>query len=182
MASANAELNQRRRRADAYAAPGRRAGARPAYQPYTAYRTPQRATQQDEADYHPAIQLKTLTPSEIRAIVLVVFVVTAVAIGVIALAAQAAVTQKEINDLKKDITQVGDDIANIKIEIEQAQNMQSIKGRAQSELGMSEPMFDQYVYVSDLPEAQADFSRYIKERAYGGERTQATESEPESEQ
>lgn len=133
----------------------------------------------DEADYHPVTPFKTLTWAEIRAICLVVLVVTAVAMGVIMLAAKAAVTQKEINNLKRDIAQVDDDIANIKIEIEQANNMQLIKIRAQEELGMKEPEFDQYVYLSELPEPLTDFGRYIKERAYGGARSQAPEAIPE---
>jgi len=87
------------------------------------------------------------------------------------------VTQKEINSLKRNIAQVDDDIANLKIEIEQSQNMQLIKNRARDELDMQEPSFDQYVYISELPEPQSDFGRYIKERAYGGARSQAAEPE-----
>ena len=178
MATGTAELNYQRRRADVYTAPSRRGSARPAFRPYEPPATPpgeeRRAIPKprNEADYHPALQLKTLTPAEVRAIVLVIFVVTAVAMGIILLAAEAAVAQKEINDLKKGIAQVNDDIANLKIEIEQAQNMQYIKGRAQAEFGMKAPAFDQYVYVSDLPETGSDFGRYIKERAYGGARDQ----------
>ena len=155
----------------------------PAWQPYEppqrkeSYAPPQ--PERNEDDYHPQTPLKTLTPAEIRAICLVVFVVTAVAMSIIMLAAEAALTQKEINDLRRGITQVDDDIANLKIEIEQAKNMQIIKNRAQDELGLKEPSFDQYVYVKDLPVPGADFGRYIKERAYGGERRQAADPEEE---
>ena len=133
----------------------------------------------EEADYHPVTPLKTLTPAEIRAICLVILVVTAVAMGIIFLAAEAAVTQNDINTLKRDIAQVDDDIANLKIDIEQSQNMQLIKIRAMEELGMQEPSFEQYVYVNGLPDPGADFGRYIRERAYGAERSQAAEPEPE---
>lgn len=131
----------------------------------------------EKADYHPVTPLKTLTPAEIRAICLVVFVVTAIAMGIILLAAEAAVTQKEINTLKREIAQVDDDIANLKIEIEQSQNMQLIKIRAMEELGLREPTFDQYVYIGELPVPESDFGRYIKERAYGAERSQTAEPE-----
>jgi len=185
MARGNAELNQRRRKADACAVPpNRRSAVRPAWQPYEPpLRKESPASppkpMKDPADYHPETPLITLTGAEVRAICLVVLVVTAVALGIILLAAEAAMTQKEINDLKKNIAQVDDDIANLKIEIEQSQNMQLIKIRAQEELGMKEPSFDQYVYISELPEPLSDFGRYIKERAYGGARSQAAEPEEE---
>ena len=190
MGTGNAELNNRRRKEDAYAAPqGRRSSgrnsSRPAFQPYEPPgRNERRAAPppRNEEDYHPVQPLKTITPAEARAIVLVVFVVAAVALGIIMLAAEAAVTQKEINDLKRGIAQVDDDIANLKIEIEQSQNMQLMKIRAQNELGMKEPAFDQYVYISELPEPMSDFGRYIKERAYGGARSQAAapDTDPEA--
>jgi len=186
MAAGNAQLNYSRRRAEAYAAPAprpkRREPARPVWQPYEApkreERRPKPLPQYDE-DFHPVIPLKIVTPAEIRAIVLVVFVVTAIAMGIIFLSAQAAVAQKEINDLRKGIAHVDDDIANLKIEIEQAQNMQLIKERAYAELGMKEPSFEQYVYIDELPVIKSDFGRYIKERAYGGERSQPAEPEAE---
>jgi len=179
MATRNAELNYKRRKADAYAAPPNRRGAvRPAWQPYETPRRKERRQdppKKNEADYHPTLPFKTLTPAEFRAICLVILVITAVSMGIIRLTAEAAVTQKEINDLRKDIAQVDDDIANLKIEIEQSQNMQLIKNRAREELNMNEPSFDQYVYISELPEPQSDFGRYIKERAYGGAQSQTAE-------
>ena len=184
MGTGNAELNYRRRKEDAYATPqSRRGSGRPAFQPYEPpARKGRRAAPppRNEEDYHPAMPLKTFTPAEIRAIVLVVFVVAAVALGIIMLAAEAAITQKQINDLKKGIAQVDDDIANLKIEIEQSQNMQLMKIRAQNELDMKEPAFDQYVYISELPEPMSDFGRYIKERAYGGARSQAADADADT--
>jgi len=132
-----------------------------------------------EEEYHPITPLKIVTPAEIRAIVVVVAVITFIAMGIIFLSAQVAVAQKDINDLKKDIAHVSDDIANLKIEIEQAQNMQLIKDRAQTQLGMKEPTFEQYVYIDELPEIKSDFGKYIKERAYGGARSQPEEPEAE---
>ena len=186
--AANAELNYRRRRADEYnAQQGRRGAARPAWRPYEppsrqheghASSRPDRPAR-NEADYHPQTPLKTMTPAELRAILLVVAVVMAVSMTIIILAAEAAMTQKEINDLRSGIAQVDDDIANLKIEIEQSKNMQIIKNRAAEELGLKEPSFDQYVYIKELPEPDSDFGRYIKERAYGGARSQAAEPEEE---
>ena len=185
MATGNAELNYRRRKDDASPAPSRRNVGRPAFQPYE--QTQREGKREDaapalrnEEDYHPETPLKTLTPAEIRAFVVVILVVTIVAMGIVYLSAQAAIAQKDINDLKKGITQVDDDIANLKIEIEQAQNMQIIKNRAQDELGMKDPAFDQYVNVSDLPETPSDFGAYIKERAYGGARTQTADADAEA--
>jgi len=187
MAAGSAQLNRRGGRSVSYAEPAakpkNRGAARPAYQPYEppSRKGPARAAPKPlyEEDYHPVTPLKILTPAEIRAITLVVFVITAIAMGIIFLSAQAAVAQKEINDLRKGIAQVDDDIANLKIEIEQSQNMQLIKERASAELGMKEPSFEQYVYVDELPVPQSDFGRYIKERAYGGARSQAEEPEAE---
>ena len=188
MAAGSSQLNYSRRRSDGYAAsaplPKRKGQDYPTWQPYEAPRREDRrsvkAVPRFDEDFHPVTPLKIMTPAEVRAIFLVIFVVTVIAMGIIFLSAQAAVAQKEINDLKKGIAQVDDDIANIKIEIEQAQNMQLIKDKAQSELGMNEPTFEQYVYIDELPEIQSDFGRYIKERAYGGARSQP--EDPEAEQ
>ena len=183
MKAVNAELNYRRRRADEYTASQNRRGARPAWQPYEPPRYKESYTsprpKRNEADYHPETPLKTMTPAELRAIILVVVIVMAVSLFIIVLAAEAAMTQKEINDLRNGIAKVDDDIANLKIEIEQSKNMQIIKNRATEELGLKEPSFDQYVYIKELPEPQSDFGSYIKERAYGGARTQAAEPEEE---
>ena len=184
MAARSAELKYSRRRADAYTTqPAKRKGtSRPAWQPYEPPKREERIAKPLpllEEDYHPVTPLKIMTPAEIRAIALVVFVVTAIAMGIIFLSAQAAVAQKEINDLRKGIAHVDDDIANLKIEIEQAQNMQLVKDRAKAELGMQEPSFDQYIYIEELPEIPAGFGRYIKERAYGGVQNQPAEPEGE---
>ena len=186
MATGSAQLNYSRRSADTYAVPAPRprgsGTARPAWQPYDAPKRDERQSKplpRYDEDFHPVMPLKIMTPAEIRAVVLVTFVVSVIAMGIIFLSAQAAVAQKDINDLRKGIAQVDDDIANLKIEIEQAQNMQLIKDRARAELGMKEPSFEQYVYIDELPETQSDFGRYIKERAYGGARSQPAEPEAE---
>jgi len=189
MAAGSAQQNYSRR-AESFTAPApkRKGSARPAWQPYEPPKRVEPPLREErrkksvplfEEDRHPVMPLEIMTPAEIRAIVLVVFVVTAIAMGIIFLSAQAAVAQKEINDLKKGIAHVDDDIANLKIEIEQARNMQLIKDRAQAELGMKEPSFEQYVYIEELPETRADFGKYIKERAYGGARSQPEEPEAE---
>jgi len=176
MANRNAEVNYKRRKADNYTPPATRGYSRTAYPAYEPpkreerYKPAASPSRKNEESY-PTLPLNTLTPAEIRAFCLVIFIVAAVSMFVIFLAAEATLTQKEINDLKKGIAQVDDDIANLKIEIEQSQNMQLIKQRAYEELGMKEPSFDQYVYISDLPEPKSDFGRYIKERAYGGIRS-----------
>ena len=133
----------------------------------------------NDDDFHPVKPLITLTPAELRAIFVAVIIIAAIAMGIILLSAEAAMAQKEINNLKRGIARVDDDIANLKIEIEQSQNMQLIKIRAQEELGMKEPAFDQYVYVAELPVPESDFGRYIRERAYGAERRQTAEPEEE---
>jgi len=187
MAAGSAQLNYSRRRSDTFTAPAPRpkskGAARPAWQPYEAPKREERhiarPLPRSDEDFHPVTPLKIMTPAEIRAVVLVAFVITAIAMGIIFLSAQAAVAQKEINDLRRGIAHVDDDIANLKIEIEQAQNMQLIKDRAKTELGMKEPSFEQYVYIEELPEIKSDFGRYIKERAYGGERSQPAEPEAE---
>ena len=182
MARANTETKYNRRRADNYTTPGGRGYSRTSNPVYEPNRRKERNTppaRKNEEDYHPTLPLKTFTPAEIRAITLAIFIVTTVMMFTIFLAAEATMTQKEINDLKRGIAQVDDDIANLKIEIEQSQNMQLIKQRAYEELGMKEPSFDQYVYISDLPQPMTDFGRYIKERAYGGIRSQTEDPQEE---
>ena len=175
MGRSGAELNSGRKW-ERYEAPSRKAAYIP---PSRRVAYASEAPAKAENEYHPTAPLKTLTGAEIRAITLVVVIVTAVAIGIIMLAAEAAVAQKGINDLKRNIAAVDDDIANLRIEIEQSQNMQLIKIRAQEELGLRVPSFDQYVYVNELDDPGSEFGRYIKERAYGGARTQAPEPEAE---
>jgi cell division protein FtsL len=122
-------------------------------------------------EFHPLPSLGSLTAAEIRVICLIMLVLTAVAVGMILMAAEAAVTQQEINELNQEILQTDKDIVNIKVDIEQAQSIDSILSRAVNDLGMKEPEYDQYIYISDLPEPEADFARYIKERAYDTEQT-----------
>jgi cell division protein FtsL len=118
---------------------------------------------------HPAPQPRIFSGAEIRVIALLIVIVSAIAMAVIMMAAQAAVTQKEINDLKRDIAQTEDDITSIKIDIKQSQNIEMIRHRAVDDLGMKEPTYDQYIYVSELPVPGADFVTYIRERVYGGD-------------
>jgi len=190
MAAGSAQLNYSGRKPGSYDAPAapRKSGAsRPAWQPYEPPKREERREERREVkplprydeDFHPVTPLKIMTPAEVRAIILILIVITAIAFCIVFLSAEAAGAQKDINDLKKGIAQVDDDIANLKIEIEQAQNMQLIKDRAYAELGMKEPSFEQYVYIDELPAIQANFGKYIKERAYGGERNKPAEPEDE---
>ncbi|MDR1797817.1 MAG: hypothetical protein LBR44_10400 [Clostridiales Family XIII bacterium] len=141
--------------ASAYAAPGAQALPKPGV--------------------HALPRLSTLTPAEVRWICLILVIVTGVALAMIQLSAAAAVTQQEINDLKKNITQTEEDIVDLKVSIEQTQVIQSIRDRAESDLGMKEPEYDQYVYLADVPLPDTAFTEYIKERAYG---TQEGNTEP----
>jgi len=116
---------------------------------------------------NPLPKLWTLTVSEIRALCLIIIVVAGVGFAIIQLSAMAAVTQSQINDLNKNITQANEDITNLKVDIEQAQDMQAIRTRAVTELGMKEPSYDQYVYLTDVPDPGKNFVNTIKEKAYG---------------
>jgi len=117
--------------------------------------------------YFPIPRLKSLTSAGIRAIVLVASVFSLIAVLLILLAAEATVTQHEINQLEDQITQVNEDIVSLKVEIEQAQSIDMIRSRAINELEMHDPDFDQYVYLSELQEPPADFKSYIRQRIYG---------------
>jgi cell division protein FtsL len=133
-----------------------------------------------EVPCHPAPPLRVFSGAELRVIALLIVLVAAIAMGIIMMAARAAVTQKEINDLKRDIAQTEDDITSIKIDIKQSQNIDMIRSRAEKELGMKEPAYDQYIYVADLPAPGTDFVTYIKERNYDGETTKLPTESAES--
>jgi cell division protein FtsL len=120
-----------------------------------------------EAECHPEPQARVFSGAEIRVIALLIVIVSAIAMAIIMMAAQAAVTQKEINDLKQNIAQAEDDITQVKIDIKQSQNIEMIRKQAEEDLGMKDPGFDQYIYVADLPEPGSDFATYLKEKAYG---------------
>ncbi|MCL2493680.1 MAG: hypothetical protein FWF33_06540 [Clostridiales bacterium] len=122
---------------------------------------------EDAVALHPLPKLWTLSVSEIRALCLIIIVVAGVGFAIVQLSAMAAVTQSQINDLNKNITQTNDDIANLKVDIEQAQDMQAVRTLAETELGMKEPSYDQYVYLSDVPDPGQNFANTIKEKAYG---------------
>jgi cell division protein FtsL len=133
----------------------------------------------ETAECHPDPQIRVFSGAELRVIALLIIIVSAIAMAVIVMAAQAAVTQKEINDLKRDIAQTEDDITSIKIDIKQSQNIEMIRDRAGNELGMREPTYDQYIYVADLPAPEGDFVTYIKERIYDGETAAELQESPE---
>jgi len=148
--------------------PSRRSAAAPAFVP--APRPPRAARPELAAEaeaLYPLPKLWTFSVSEIRALVLIFFVVAGVAFAIIQLSAMAAVTQSQINDLNRSIAQVNDDISNLKVDIEQAQDMQSVRTLAETELGMKEPSYDQYVFLADLPDPGQNFANTIKEKAYG---------------
>ncbi|MDR3304730.1 MAG: hypothetical protein LBS85_01680 [Clostridiales Family XIII bacterium] len=136
-------------------------------------RAPAAPRETREAERHPAAQIRTLSGAEIRAVILIMVVVTGVAMAMIFLAAQAAVIQQDINHTKKEMAQIEEDIVSIKVEIEQAQNIEAIRDRAVNELGMQAPKYDQYIYLSELPDPQQEFAQYLKGKVYG------TAQEPE---
>ena len=181
MARTNAEGN---RRARTTASAGRSRHARsvrpdrsspPPFEPAPRIEVARPLPSRADVPHHDAPQIRVFSGSELRVIALLIIIVSAIAMAVIVMAAQAAVTQKEINDLKRNIAQTEDDITALKIEIKQSQNIEMIRARAEDELGMKDPTFDQYIYVADLPAPVQDFATYIKEKAYGANTSETIE-------
>ena len=168
---AKAAASSGQRRADARRQTRRQEAASRAVPAFVPAPRPPRAARPalaaDAAECYPLPKLWTFTAAEIRALVLIILVVAGVAFAIIQLSAMAAVTQSQINDLNKSITQANDDIANLKVDIEQAQDMQSVRTIAQTELGMKEPTYDQYVFLADQPDPGQNFANTVKEKAYG---------------
>ncbi|MDR1815607.1 MAG: hypothetical protein LBR00_02860 [Clostridiales Family XIII bacterium] len=134
------------------------------------------------ADVHALPRLHALTGAEIRVICLILVIVSGIAFAMIQMAAAAAVTQQEINALKKNITQAEEDIVGLKVDIEQTQVIAQVREKAETELGMKEPTYDQYVYLADVPVPEAGFAEIIKGKAYGsyyGQAAQSTDAAPE---
>ncbi|MDR0874677.1 MAG: hypothetical protein LBN12_00530 [Clostridiales Family XIII bacterium] len=173
MARATAERDRRTNRT----ASGNRSGyarqvrpdrsRQPAFEPAPRIEALRPLPSRIEAECHPEPEARIFSGAEIRVIALLIIIVSAIAMAVIMMAAQAAVTQKEINDLKQNIAQTEDDITQVKIDIKQSQNIEMIREKAESDLGMKDPGFDQYIYVADLPSPGMDFATYLKEKAYG---------------
>lgn len=113
-------------------------------------------------DYHPAPRTRSITSQEIRMVILIMIVVTAIFMGIIVIAAERAVLQKDINDLNNDVTKIDEDISTIKVEIEQAKNIHYVVGQAREELGMSEPSYDQQIFINELAPIEGSFVEYIK--------------------
>ena len=173
MAVKNTEINKYETRRTSSLSEGFSSVREPLYIPKEApSKSPSRydrtkRVRQEEYEYHPIPTSRSLTLGEVKVIALTIFIVTAILLGIIFIAAQAAVIQKEINDLNNEITQINEDITSIKVSIEQAKNIQSIGERARNELGMTEPRFDQYVYINELQPIEGSFANFIREKLNG---------------
>ena len=173
MARATAERNRRARTTDSVGRSGYARSVRPdrssppPFEPASRIEVARPLPARTEAECHPAPKQRVFSGAELRVIAILIFIVSAVALSVIGMAAKAAETQIEINDLKRSIAQTEDDITAIKIDIKQSQNIEMIRARAETELGMKQPGFDQYIYVADLPIPDPDFAAFIREKAYG---------------
>ena len=181
MARATAERDRRARTTDSVGRSGYARSARPdrssppPFEPAPRIEIARPLPLQADVPCHPAPDNRIFSGAEIRVIILLIAIVASIALAIIVMAAQAAVTQKEINDLKRNIAQTEDDITAIKIDIKQSQNIEMIRTRAETELGMREPEYDQYIYVADLPVPAPDFASFIKEKAYGENTTSTIE-------
>lgn len=148
--------------------------APPAFEPAPRIEVARPLPSRNPAACHPVPRTRIFSASELGTIAILIAIISAIAIVTIMMAAESAETQSDINALKRDIAQAEDDITQIKIEINQSQNIEMIRSRAEAELGMKAPEYDQYIYVSDLPGATPEFAAYIKEKVYGA-RTAAAE-------
>jgi len=127
------------------------------------------------AQAHALPGLRIPTAAEVRAVILVVLVLTGIAFAALALSAAAAAQQQGINRITANIAKTEEDITDLKFEMGKASALAQIRERAENELDMKEPTYDQRIYLADLAAPEQGFAELIKEKAYGGGEQAQTE-------
>ena len=116
-------------------------------------------------DYHPAPVIRKITIQEIKIVAIIIVVLTGISLGSIFISAEAAVLQKEVNDIKTQTAQIEEDMSALRVDIEESKNLHAVVARARDELGMSEPSFDQLVYINELAPIEGSFAEFMRNRS-----------------
>ncbi len=110
---------------------------------------------------------KSNVTSKDKAMMLILaFFVGMLAVSLIIMTAYSANVKYEVNKIiaANDVTT--GEIENLRVKINQANNIQSIEYKAVNELGMVYPNPDEFIYIQGATENVQDFALLLKEEAY----------------
>ncbi|MBE6035189.1 cell division protein FtsL [Aminipila sp.] len=108
----------------------------------------------------------SVTPKDRVAMMFFTIVIGALCISVIITTAYAASVKYEINKVIKDNAVITGEIENLTVQLNRANNIQTIERRAVTELGMMYPNPNEFIYVKPAEEPIKDFALLLKEEAY----------------
>lgn len=93
-------------------------------------------------------------------------VIGVLGIGVIISNAYEANIQCSINEVMKENGAIMGEIENLRVDLNQANNIQAIESRAAAELGMIYPNPNDFIYVEADVQPVRDFAVLLQEEAY----------------
>ncbi len=108
----------------------------------------------------------SVTSKDRVAMMFFTIVIGALCISVIITTAYAASVKYEINKVIKDNAVITGEIENLTVQLNRANNIQTIERRAVTELGMMYPNPNEFIYVKPAEEPIKDFALLLKEEAY----------------
>jgi cell division protein FtsL len=98
-------------------------------------------------------------------IIVIILLSGIICTGLVVTSVYANEIQRTINRTVISTQDIGVEIDDIVVRINEGLDISTIELRAVEELGMIFPRSEQFVYIESLPETR-DFAQYIRERAY----------------
>ena len=103
---------------------------------------------------------------DIRAVIVITLIISAMLIFLIGLTAQCSKLQYEINSINRQIQESERAIQNLEVKIKSASNINNLEDRALA-LGLVYPDFDDIIYLDEASAGTIeDFASTLKETAY----------------
>lgn len=107
-----------------------------------------------------------ITKKDRIAMILLTMLIGAVCVSVIISTAYAASIKYQINNIIKDNAVLTGEIENLTVQINGANNIQTIEQKASTQLGMVYPDPNQFVYLNKTEKPAKDFAVLLMDGAY----------------
>jgi cell division protein FtsL len=107
-----------------------------------------------------------VTTKDRIAMLFLTVVIGALCVSVIITTAYSAAIKYEINNIIKENAVITGEIENLKVKINEANNIQAIEQKATIELGMVYPDPNEFVYLQTTEAPVQDFALLLMEEAY----------------
>ena len=101
-----------------------------------------------------------------RILFVAVILMGIIGLGLVITTAYAAEVKYRINETLRENEILRGEIENLKVRVNEANNIQTLEIKAQTELGMIYPAPEQFVFIAEEEEPPADFAMLIRTGAY----------------